>query len=288
MTGPGVSDHDMPSFRRSARRDESALTDESLAALLSGTQDPPPELRHALDVLAALQAGPARDELADEAAALAEFRINAARPRPRLASGSRRRLTRLPSLSAKVAAATAVVAVAIGGVAAAAVVGVLPGPVQHALHDAIPSIPARRGAKQQARPIRRTAHRSETTRCVTCEARHHRSTSDRADPRRHPRCTPVSRRMHPRPRWTPTVRSAPTRSPGWWPTWEPASCGARWQLRRPSGWPHFPRRFTRPGRHHGGMPMPYPSHQPVPRLRHHAAPRPSGPAARRGGGVSRT
>jgi hypothetical protein len=281
MTEPGASDHDMPSFRRSARRDESALTDESLAALLSGTQDPPPELRPALDVLAALQAGPARDELADEAAALAEFRINAARPR---ATGHRRRPVRLPSLSAKVAAATAVVAVAIGGVAAAAVVGVLPAPVQHALHDAIPSIPVRGGAKQQARSTRRTAHRSDTARCVTCDARRHRSTSDRTDPRRHPRCTPVSWSEHPRPRWTPTVRPLPTRSPGWWSAWESASCGVhghRWLWRSPHRIvrPHFPRRFTRPGRHHGGMPMPHPSHQP--------APRPTGSSARRGV-VSRT
>jgi hypothetical protein len=258
MTGPGVSDHDMPSFRRSGRRDESALTDESLTALLAGTQDAPPELRHALDVLAALQAGPARDELANEAAALAEFRINGARPRA--ASGARRRPARLPSLSAKVAAATAVVAVAIGGVAAAAVVGVLPGSAQRALHDVLPANPARGVSKQQPRPARRAAHRNgPTARCVTCEARHHSSTSDRTRPRHHPRCTPVSWRV-------------PTRSPGWWSTWERASCGARWHLRHRSGWPHSPRRFTRPMRHHGGMPTPHPGHH----------------RGRRGGGVSRT
>lgn len=265
MTGPGVSDHDMPSFRRSGRRDESALTDESLAALLAGTQDAPPELRQALDVLAALQAGPARDELADEAAALAEFRINGARPRH--GNGSRRRSARLPSLSAKVAAATAVVAVAIGGIAAAAVVGVLPGSAQRALHDVLPAIPARGVSKQQTKPVGRTAHRSgSTARCVTCAARHHSITSDHTRPRRHPRCTPVS--------WP-----APTRSPGWWSTWARASCGARWHLRHRSGWPHSPRRFTRPMRHHGGMPTPRPSR--------HPAPRPSGSPARRHN-VSRT
>lgn len=275
MTGPGVSDHDMPSFRRSGRRDESALTDESLAALLAGTQDAPPELRPAMDVLAALQAGPARDELADEAAALAEFRINAARPGP--ANGHRRRPVRLPSLSAKVAAATAVVAVAIGGVATAAVVGVLPTPVQHALHDAIPSIPARDGARQQMKPARRTGHRSDPgARCVTCEARHHSSTR----PRRHPQCTPVSWWTHPRPRWTPTVRPVPTRSPGWRRAWEPTSCGARWHLRRRSGRPHSPRQSPRPRRHHGGMPIPHPSRQPAPWPTRHPAPGPSQPAPR--------
>ncbi|MGH3394307.1 MAG: hypothetical protein ACRDPO_06420, partial [Streptosporangiaceae bacterium] len=73
----------MPSFRWPPRRDESALSDESLAALLAGAQPPedvPRELRPALDVLAALRARPGRDELLDEAAALAEFRIRAARP----------------------------------------------------------------------------------------------------------------------------------------------------------------------------------------------------------------
>jgi hypothetical protein len=278
MTGPGVSDHDMPSFRRSGRRDESALTDESLAALLAGTQDAPPELRPAMDVLAALQAGPARDELADEAAALAEFRINAARPGP----GSRRhRLVGLPSLSAKVAAATAVVAVAIGGVATAAVTGVLPTPVQHALHDVLPSIPARDGARPPAKPTRRNGHRSDpAARCGTCQARHHSSTSDRTRPRRQPHCTPVSWWTHPRPRWTPTVRPVPARSPGWRLAWEPTLCGARWHLRHRSGWPHFPRQFTRPTRHHGGMPTPHPSHQPAPRPSRHPAPRPSQPAPR--------
>ena len=228
----------MPSFRRSGRRDESALTDESLAALLSGTQDAPPELRPALDVLAALQAGPARDELADEAAALAEFRINAARPRP--ASGLRRRPVRLPSLSAKVAAATAVVAVAIGGVATAAVVGVLPGSAQRALHDVLPVIPAHAVRKPETKAARRPGHRSgPAARCGTCAVRHHPSTSDHTGPRRHPRCP----------------RLDPARSWRWWSGWEQASCGAhwhqsRWHPRQRIGWPHFPRRSTPPGRHH--------------------------------------
>jgi hypothetical protein len=139
MTGPGVSDADMPSFRWPARRDESALTDESLAALLAGAQPPedaPPELRPALDVLAALRAQPGRDELLDEAAALAEFRIRAARPGPASQAWRRRPARLLPSLSAKIAAATAVIALAVGGVAAAAVVGVLPAPFQRLAHDA--------------------------------------------------------------------------------------------------------------------------------------------------------
>jgi hypothetical protein len=171
---------------------------------------------------------------------------------------------------------------------------VLPAPVQHALHEAIPSIPAHRGARQQARRPRRTAHRSETTRCVTCEARHHHpSTSDRTRPRRHPRCTPVSHWAHPQPRWTPTMRPASTRSHGWWSAWDPAWCGARWHgqwwhLRHRMILPHSSRRFNRPWRHHGGMPIPHPSHLPAPRLSRHATPRPSGPWARRGGGVSRT
>ena len=61
---------------------------------------------------------------------------SAARPGPASQAWRRRPARLLPSLSAKIAAATAVIALAVGGVAAAAVVGVLPAPLQRLAHDA--------------------------------------------------------------------------------------------------------------------------------------------------------
>ncbi len=244
----------MPSFRWPPRRDESARTDESLAALLAGAlppEDVPPELRPALDVLAALHAQPGRDELLDEAAALAEFRIRAARPGPAGLPRRRRPVRLLPSLSAKIAAATAVIAVALGGVAAAAVVGVLPTPVQRLAHDLGFRAPGNHRSKHKIRMTSGSARgpheaaaqcaayaRAQAGGSASRRARIRRELAiaaggaDRIDaycarpgrhpiapapvgPRHHLRCAPVARAswsMHPRPSWTPTVR------PTIWPT----------------------------------------------------------------------
>jgi hypothetical protein len=269
MSGDGVSDDDMPSIRWSARRDESALADESLAALLAGAQPPedaPPDLRRALDVLAALQAGPARDELAAEAAALAEFRINAAWPRPANRPG-RRRPVRLSSLAAKVAAVTAVAVVAIGGVAAA--VGVLPTPLQRVAHDDFGfRPPSTHRGKHKAKPAGRASHHQHGV----AASGHRPSVSDHTRPRHH-RCGAVWL-AHPRASWTPTVRRDPLRGQDRWLTRQEASC-ARWYWRHLHqhrlGWQPAPRRGRLPGRHHLPTPAPYPT----PRPSHHISPRPS-------------
>ncbi len=141
MTGRGVSDSDMPNLPRPGRRDAPAIPDASLAALLAGT--PPPDqsaaVQPAADVVAALRAGPGRDELGGEAAALAEFRscrARAARPasRARRRPRAARRAMRIP---VRAAAAAAVAAVGIGSLASAAYAGALPAPIQRLAHAAI-------------------------------------------------------------------------------------------------------------------------------------------------------
>jgi hypothetical protein len=283
MTGPGVSDHDMPSFRRSGRRDESALTDESLAALLSGTQDPPPELRPALDVLAALQAGPARDELADEAAALAEFRISATRPRP-AHHPRRRRPGLLSSLSGRVVTATAVAVVVIGGVMAAAMTDVLPAPLQRLAHEDFGvRLPSTHRSKHKARSAATSVRDSHDA--VTRRPRRHGG-SDPVRHWRHDRCAPISLP-------SPSVTAA-----RWHHVWESHPCvGWRWRSRwrrllRHHHWPGLHRHFGQlpthqSGHHHMREPMPSPGHQPSPRPSSQAAPQHSSHPSRRHS-VSRT
>jgi hypothetical protein len=135
-----VPDDDMPNFSRLGRRDASAIEDTALAALLSGTEVPgdlPAGLQPAADVVAALRARPASDELVGETVALAEFRARVGVSDP---AGQRRR--RRPSLltslaSAKAVAAAAVVALTIGGVATAAYAGALPSSAQRIAHELI-------------------------------------------------------------------------------------------------------------------------------------------------------
>jgi hypothetical protein len=144
----------MPNLPWPGRREAPAIPDASLAALLAGT--PPPDqsaaVQPAADVVAALRAGPARDELGGEAAALAEFRngrARAARPTSRARRGQRpaRRATRIP---VRVTAAAAVAAVGIGSLASAAYVGALPTPIQRLAHATIWAPAATRGRVHQA------------------------------------------------------------------------------------------------------------------------------------------
>jgi hypothetical protein len=134
VKGYDVSDPDMPNFPWAGRRD--ASEDTALAALLAGAPaDLPAELQPAADVLAALRARPAGDELAGESMALAEFRerVGASAPsrQPR-----RRRPALLTSLmTAKAALVAAAAAIAIGGVATAAYAGALPTTAQGIAHD---------------------------------------------------------------------------------------------------------------------------------------------------------
>ena len=143
MTGYGVSDGDMPNFPGRSRRDVPVIGDASLAALLAGGESPAPELRPVAEALAALRAGPAGDELAGEAVALAAFRDHIGVPGParhparQPARGPARRRSALlsPLLSARAAVIAA--ALSLAGFATAAYAGALPVPVQQLAHAAI-------------------------------------------------------------------------------------------------------------------------------------------------------
>jgi hypothetical protein len=171
VTGRGVSGSDMPSLPWTARPDVSPVEDTSLEALLAGTGLPAgadPELRSVADVLAALSARPAGDELTGLAAARAGFRRHVVRP-VQVRESPRRRPGGLASrLGVKLGAATALVAMALGGAAAAAYADVLPGSWQQFAHRTI-GAPAYRadhhtsagtGAAGPAGPHSRPAHQT--------------------------------------------------------------------------------------------------------------------------------
>jgi hypothetical protein len=139
VTGDGVSGSDMPNPPWTSRPDVSPARDTSLESLLAGSGLPAganPELRPVADVLAALSARPAGDELTGLAAAQAEFRRHVVLP----AQGKqppRRRPGGLASrLGVKVAAAIALAVMLLGGAAAAAYAGVLPSSWQQFAHRA--------------------------------------------------------------------------------------------------------------------------------------------------------
>jgi hypothetical protein len=129
----------MPNMPQSDRPDAWSKDDIALAALLAGTDVPADTaagLQPVAEVLAALRGGPARDELAGEAMALAEFRRMAGvSPQPR--RSRRRRPNVLTSLLSAKAAAAAVAALSLGGLATAAFTGTLPAPAQRIAHNVI-------------------------------------------------------------------------------------------------------------------------------------------------------
>jgi hypothetical protein len=141
----------MPNLPWPGRRDVPAIPDTSLAALLAGQPlpDQPGAAQPAADIIAALLAAPAPDELGGEALALAEFRSRRAalsRPAGRARRRSpRRRSTRFP---VRAAAAAAVAAIGAGSLASAAYAGVLPAPIQRLAHTAILAPAAHRGRSQ--------------------------------------------------------------------------------------------------------------------------------------------
>lgn len=139
MTDRNVSDDDMPDIPWAARRDMPVITDTSLAALLAGAELPgalPPDLLPVADALAALRAGPASDELAGEAAALAEFRQRRVQvPVPARTGRRQKPAWHFPILSGRAAAAAAAAVLGLGGVATAAYAGALPAPIQQFAHD---------------------------------------------------------------------------------------------------------------------------------------------------------
>jgi len=127
----------MPNFPWLSGQDAPEIEDASLAALLAGPEPAEglaPGLQPLADALAALTAGPARDELVGETAALAEFGNRVGVPVPVSRSRHRRHPLLTPLLSARAAAATAVAALSLGGFATAAFAGALPAPAQQFAH----------------------------------------------------------------------------------------------------------------------------------------------------------
>jgi hypothetical protein len=167
----------MPNFLVPGRRDVVPLSDAAVEALLAGTELPAeaaPLLQPIAEVLGAMRAGPASDELAGEGMAMAEFRRAAAAPlagapacapaagaptaAPAVgapaaeltaglsaagapATGHRAHRRRRPMLGsllgARAAIAGAVAALVLGGLTTAAFAGVLPASMQRLAHDVI-------------------------------------------------------------------------------------------------------------------------------------------------------
>jgi hypothetical protein len=135
MTGnDGLDDMRHHSSIPEFRSDPLALDEGTAERLLGGVLDPadaPPAYKRAAMVLDAIAAPPSSDELADEAAAVATLAA-VARSSPNRA---RRRPTVLTKvLTAKMAAAAAIAALSVTGVAAAAT-GTLPDPAQRVAHQ---------------------------------------------------------------------------------------------------------------------------------------------------------
>ena len=157
----------MPNLWWLSRQDAPEMGDASLAALLAGAEPAEglaPGLQPLADALAALTVRADRDELAGEAAALAEFENRVGVPVP--VSRSRHRRHPLPTslLSARAAAAAAVAALGLGGFATAAFAGALPAPAQQFAHHTFGAPAARR------RPAHR--HTSQRDRHASWSGRH--------------------------------------------------------------------------------------------------------------------
>ena len=139
----------MPNFWWLSSQDAPDIGDASLAALLAGAgpaEGLAPGLEPLADAVAALTARPASDELAGEAAALAEFYNRVGVPVPVSRSRHCRHPLLTPLLSARAAAAAAVAALSLGGFATAAFAGALPTPAQQFAHHTF-GAPAARGGQ---------------------------------------------------------------------------------------------------------------------------------------------
>ena len=139
----------MPNFPWLSSQDAPDMEDASLAALLAGAgpaEGLAPGLEPLADAVAALTARPASDELAGEAAVLAEFYNRVGVPVPASRSRHRRHRLLTPLLSARAAAAAAVAALGLGGFATAAFACALPAPAQQFAHHTF-GAPAARGGQ---------------------------------------------------------------------------------------------------------------------------------------------
>jgi len=128
----------MPNLPWPKRGDEPMTVDPSLAAVLKWADflaGSAPEMKPVAEVLAALTAGPADDELAGEAAALAAYRNRGSVPRPATRTRRRGRRQLFPILSARPAATVAAAAVlSFSAFATAAYTQALPAPIQQLAH----------------------------------------------------------------------------------------------------------------------------------------------------------
>jgi hypothetical protein len=149
----------MPNLPWPVHGDEPVTGYPSLAELLAWAEFTPssaPEMKPVGEVLAALTAGPADDELAGEAAALAAYRSRGGVPRPATRARRRRRhpLFPFPSVRAAATVAAAAAVLSVSAFATAAYTQVLPAPVQQLAHDVIgapsagsgPSVPSPAGS----------------------------------------------------------------------------------------------------------------------------------------------
>jgi len=155
MTGRGGSEGDMPNLWWLSSQDAPEIEDASLAALLAGAEPAEglaPGLQPLADGLAALTARPASDELAGEAAALAEFYHRVGVPVPVSRSPHRRHHLLTPLLSARAAAVAAVAALGLGGFATAAFAGALPAPAQQFAHHTFGAPPSDGGQPTGTHP----------------------------------------------------------------------------------------------------------------------------------------
>jgi hypothetical protein len=123
-------------------RGEPATGDPSLADLLAWAEFPAgsaAEMRPLAEMLAALTAGPAGDELAGEAAALAAYRNRGGVPRAAAGNPRHRRRPLFPFASVRTAATVAAAAavLSVSAFATAAYTQVLPAPVQQLAHNFI-------------------------------------------------------------------------------------------------------------------------------------------------------
>jgi hypothetical protein len=165
VIGRGGSDGDMPNLWWLSSQDTPESGDAPLAALLAGAgpdQGLAPGLQPLADALAALTARPAGDELAGEAAALAEFYSRAGVPSPIYGSRHRRHRLLASLLSGRAAAVAAAAALSLGGFATAAFAGALPAPVQQFAHHTF-GAPAARGTQPTSTQPTRTHPSAATT-----------------------------------------------------------------------------------------------------------------------------
>ncbi len=203
----------MPNFPWPDHRDVPGTGDTSLAALLAGAglrAVPLPESQPITDILAALTAGPAADELAGEHAALAEFRSRFGGPV--LAGRSRhRRRASLTSLLSGKAAAVVMVGISLGGVVAGAWTGLLPVPA--GTHERLGAhAPGAASTPVRPKPASTSAAPDATGPAAfrLCTAYAHAKAHGTSSSRRPP---PAAWRRPPAapPTWPPTVRPCCTR-----------------------------------------------------------------------------